>query len=75
MSDEKRHVTPGLEPRHRLPSDEVSHDIGIGAQLVVVLEVAGTIHAKNESLGLVPDILHCTHSLHSVGEEISPQAS
>jgi hypothetical protein len=58
MSDDERHVTPCVEPRHRLPSDQVSHDIGIGAQPIVILKVAEAIRAKNETLGLVPDVVH-----------------
>ncbi len=56
-------------------AEQVPHDIGIGAQLVVVLEVAEAIHAKDETLGLVPDVVHVKRSACPGGEEITLRAS
>jgi hypothetical protein len=70
VSDEIGHVAPGFEPRQRLASDQVPHNVGISTELVVFLKIAEPIHAENETLGLMRDVVHCERSPWPRNEEI-----
>jgi hypothetical protein len=58
VPDQERHVSPCFESRHWSSADEIPHDVRIGAQLVVILEVTQAILAQNEPLSLQSQFFH-----------------
>jgi hypothetical protein len=69
MSNHHRHVTPGHGTRQRLAVAKVTHDLGVGTDLSVAVEVGFLQHPQKQAICLETDHNWCLNVGPLVGDE------